>query len=144
VQTVLNPLLGRWSDRRGTQLPLELGLAVSIAGSIALAAATGHWLYGAIAFTANVAFGLIITPGIALLAEATTTLRLELAAGFALMNLAWAPGQLIGAAGGGFIAGASSDAVAWLLTAGLCFAGLLAVALPRRSPAIVDTPSPLH
>jgi hypothetical protein len=60
------------------------------------------------------------------------------------MNLAWAPGQLIGAAGGGFIAGASSDAVAWLLTAGLCFAGLLAVALPRRSPAIVDTPSPLH
>jgi MFS family permease len=144
AQALLNPLLGRWSDRRGVHLPLELGLVLSAIGSVALAVESGRWSYGAIAFWANVAFGLIVTPGIAMLSDSTTALRLEFAAGFAIMNLAWPPGQLIGSALGGVIAGATSDSVVWLITGGLCVAGLAAVAFPRRSPTVVDTPSPLH
>jgi len=90
------------------------------------------------------AFGLTVTPGITLLSDAATRLQLGFAAGFAIMNLAWPPGQLIGAAGGGLIADASSDSVVWLITAGLCLAGLAVIALPRRSPAVVDTPGALH
>ena len=144
AQVLLNPLLGRWSDKRGARLPLELGLALSAAGSVALAAETGRWSYGVIAFCANVAFGLIVTPGIALLSEAATRLELGFAAGFAIMNLAWPPGQLIGSAIGGLVAELASDSVVWLVTAALCVAALVAVALPRRSPRVVDTPSPLR
>src|SRR5262249_37286391 len=138
------PLLGRWSDKRSAHLPLELGLVLSAIGSVALAAQTGRWSYGAVAFCANVAFGLIVTPGIALLSDAATRLELGFAAGFAIMNLAWPPGQLIGSAAAGAIAEASSDSVVWLITAGLCLAGLVAVALPRRSPRVVDTSTALH
>ena len=143
AQTMLNPLLGRWSDRRGALRPLQVGLALSVAGSLALAAGGGRWGYAATTFTANVAFGLLVTPGIALLSEATTSLQLGFAAGFALMNLAWPPGQLIGAAGSGLVAGATSDSVAWLITAGFCLAGLAALGPPRRGATVVDTSSPL-
>ena len=144
AQALINPLLGRWSDRRGAHLPLQFGLALSAAGSLALAANTGRWSYGAIAFCANMAFGLSVTPGITLLSDAATRLQLEFAAGFAIMNLAWPPGQLIGAAGGGLVAEASSDSVVWVLTAALCLVGLAAIAFPKRSPNVVDTPSALH
>jgi len=46
AQALINPLLGRWADRRGAHLPLQLGLALSAAGSLALAAETGRWSYG--------------------------------------------------------------------------------------------------
>ena len=144
AQALLNPLLGRWSDKHGAHLPLELGVVLSAVGSIALVTETGRWSYGAIAFCAIVVFGLIVTPGIALLSDAATRLQLGFAAGFAIINLAWPPGQLIGAAGGGLIAQASSDSVVWLITAGLCLGGFAAVAFPRRSPRVVDTRSALH
>jgi hypothetical protein len=39
---------------------------------------------------------------------------------FALVNLAWAPGQTLGAAGGGAIAHATRDAVPYLALSGIC------------------------
>ena len=39
---------------------------------------------------------------------------------FALVNLAWAPGQAIGAAGGAALARATRDAVPYLALSGLC------------------------
>jgi hypothetical protein len=70
----------------------------------------------------------------ALLSDGAAELGLSLAAGFALMNLAWPPGQLVGSAGGGIIAQATSNAVPYLLACGLCLAGLAAFRLrrPRR------------
>jgi len=45
--------------------------------------------------------------------------------GFGLINLAWAGGQVRGAAGGGALAQASADAVPFLAVAGLAALSLL-------------------
>jgi hypothetical protein len=45
---------------------------------------------------------------------------LEYAYMFALINLAWAPGQALGAAGSGALAQVTSDAIPYLLLSGAC------------------------
>ena len=62
---------------------------------------------------------------------------LDYAFGFALINLAWAPGQAGGAAIGGALASATSDAVAYLGLSALCLVTLLAVARYRETTAPV-------
>jgi hypothetical protein len=51
----------------------------------------------------------------------------------ALVNLAWAPGQTVGAVGGGALAHATRDAVPYLLLAGICVLTLAAIWPSRRS-----------
>jgi predicted MFS family arabinose efflux permease len=133
AQVLLNPLLGRWADRRGPVAPLQLGLALSAIASVALAWDVGRWGYAAIILAASVAFGLLVTPGVALLSHETTKLSLGFAAGFALLNVAWPPGQLAGAAGGGVVAQATSNAVPYLISGGFCLAGFGALYLQRGS-----------
>ena len=53
---------------------------------------------------------------------------------FALLNLAWAPGQSGGSALGGALAEATSDAVPYLVLVGLASLTLLAQAAPDPSP----------
>ena len=67
----------------------------------------------------------------ALLSDGTAELGLGFAAGFALMNLAWPPGQLVGSAGGGIVAQATSNSVPYLVAGGLCLAGLGAFGTQR-------------
>jgi len=66
-----------------------------------------------------------------LLANFSERRGLDHAYAFALINLAWAPGQALGAVGGGALAHATADAVPYLLLAGICALTLGAV---RRSP----------
>ena len=60
------------------------------------------------------AFGTFYTPGMTLLTHAAEARGLDYGYAFALINLAWAPGQSGGAAIGGAVAEASSDAVPYL------------------------------
>ena len=56
--------------------------------------------------------------------------------GFALVNIAWAPGQAGGAAAGGALAEATSDAVPFLLLAAACALTFAALrGRPEASPA---------
>ena len=48
------------------------------------------------------------------------------------MNLAWAPGQFIGAAAGGALAAAAGDAVPYLVLASLCLGTVVALLLAGR------------
>jgi predicted MFS family arabinose efflux permease len=52
---------------------------------------------------------------------------------FALVNVAWAPGQAGGAAIGGALASLTSDAVPYLGLAALCFLTLFALARYRET-----------
>ena len=54
---------------------------------------------------------------------------------FALVNIAWAPGQAGGSAIGGALASATSDAVPYLGLAGLCVLTLIALARYRETAA---------
>jgi ACDE family multidrug resistance protein len=126
AQTSINPGLGRWADSHGRILPLRLALVLSALGTIGLAVDVGGWLYFWIVFAAGVAFGLLWTPSMALLSDASSNLDLGLAVAFALINLAWPPGQLVGSAGAGLLVQIGSQHAPYLAACALCLAGLLA------------------
>ncbi len=127
LQMAVNPFVGRWSDRRGRAAPLRFGLVASAATSLMLASHAGRWGYALLVIAAGVAFGLLWTPGMAQLTDGAAELGLGFAAGSAVMNLAWSPGQLAGAAGAGVLAQATGNALPYVVTAALCLAGLAAL-----------------
>ena len=59
---------------------------------------------------ASVAFGTFWAPSMALLSDGWEARGVGHALGFALMNFAWAPGNVIGSAAGGGLAEAGGDA----------------------------------
>jgi MFS family permease len=124
-----NILVGRVSDRRGTTLPILTGLACS-----ALLAAVLPWpgaalLLAVVVVLASLAFGAFFTPALTLLTNVSEARGLDYGYAFALVNLAWAPGETLGAAGGGSLAHATADAVPYLALAVICTASF---ALLRR------------
>jgi predicted MFS family arabinose efflux permease len=91
-----------------------------------------RWLLAAFVILAAMAFGVFWTPAMSHLTDLAEHRGLDYAYGFALVNVAWAPGQALGAAGGGALARATSDAVPYLLLSGLCLLSL-ALVTPWRS-----------
>ena len=63
--------------------------------------------------------GAFWAPSMSLASDEAERLGLDYAFGFAIINLAWAPAQVAGSAGGGKLADATSDSVAYLVLAGL-------------------------
>ena len=120
LEATANPVVGRISDRVGRLAPMRV--SVLAAGIVA---AFLPWPNQAVALAAlvvisGVAFGSFWTPAMSLLTDEAERRGLDYAYAFALINLAWAPGQALGASGGGALAQVTSDAVPYLLLAGSC------------------------
>ena len=144
LETVLNPLIGRFSDRRGRLLPTQLALAASAAVATALAFAERPAIVVLLICAAAVSFGGFYTPGMALVSDRAEVAGLAQGLGFGIMNSAWAVGNLVGPSVGGALADAAGDALPYLLAAGLC---LLTLALtrtvrPQRRAAIAPGSAP--
>ena len=120
IEGLLSPVLGRVSDRRGRLLPLRVGLAGSAVVAAMLPWLGVGWLLASLVVLAAASFGTFWTPAMSLLADRAEALGLDYAYGFALVNLAWAPGAATGAAGGGALARATSDAVPYLALSTAC------------------------
>ena len=73
---------------------------------------------------AELAFGTLFTPAMTLLTHLSEEAGLDYGYTFALISLAWAPGQTIGAAGGGALAHATSDAVPYTALSIACLVTL--------------------
>lgn len=134
VEALVSPLVGRVSDRRGRLLPVRAGLIGSAVLLVALTlpGQAGLLAVGIVALGA--ALGAFWAPAMAMLADAAEHSGLDQGFAFALVNLAWAIGQVTGSASGGALAEATTDAVPFLVVSVLCLATL--VALGRsRSPA---------
>jgi hypothetical protein len=71
---------------------------------------------------ASLAFGASFTPALTLLTNVSEARGLDYGYAFALVNLAWAPGETLGAAGGGGLAHATADAVPYLALSLICIA----------------------
>ena len=132
LEAALNPLAGRVSDVRGRLLPIRAGLAASAVMAFVLPWPESRWVLAAFVLLAAMAFGVFWTPAMSHLTDLAELRGLDYAYGFALVNLAWAPGQAVGASVGGALARATSDAVPYLLLAGLCLLSLAALR-PWRS-----------
>jgi MFS family permease len=115
-----NILIGRVSDRRGTAAPIIVGLAGSVLFAAILPWPGSAVLLAVVVVLASLAFGAFFTPALTLLTNVSEARGLDYGYAFALVNLAWAPGETIGAAGGGSLAHATADAVPYLTFAGVC------------------------
>ncbi len=133
AEAIISPAVGRVSDRRGRMFPLRIGLAAAavVLACFPLASSIGA-VAGVVVLTA-VSLGSFWAPAMAMLSDAAETSGLRQGYAMALINLAWAAGQIVGAAGGGTLAKATGDAVPFALSAGLCAATLgLVVLRPVR------------
>lgn len=130
----LAPVIGRVSDRRGRLAPLRAGLVGSIPVAAAIPWLPRAWLLALFVVLSGLTFGTFWTPAMSLLSDSAEALGLEHAYAFALVNMAWAPGAVAGAAAGGAVAEATSDAVPYLVLAAACvlsLAALTRIAGPR-------------
>lgn len=141
IEAALSPLQGRWSDRRGPSALVRMGLVGSIACSLALAWVDDRSAFFVLVLLAGVVYGFFWVPGTAILSDGTERAGLDLAFGAMFLNLAWAPGDVVGAAAGGALADAVGDGAVYLLVVALCAVTLLAVR--RLAPAQpLHTPAP--
>ncbi len=131
IEAVISPPIGRLSDRRGRLLPLRVGLAAA-AGVLLCFTLPGSPLTLALVIVAiAAALGAFWAPAMAMLADSAATRGLDQGFAAALMNLAWAGGQILGAGGGGAVAKVAGDALPIAVLAGLCAATLLGLATYR-------------
>jgi DHA1 family multidrug resistance protein-like MFS transporter len=134
-EAAISPSVGRISDRYGRLLPMRVGLAL-LAAALACFTLPGTWLVlGLLMIGTFVVLGCFWTPAMALLSDVSHDQGIDQAHGAALMNLAWAVGQIIGSAAGGGAAKAFGDAVPTLVVAGTCV--LTLVVLSRRDSTVV-------
>jgi predicted MFS family arabinose efflux permease len=118
-------LVGRLADRRGPLAPLRVALAASAVVAALLPWPDRALALAALVVCAGLAFGAFYTPGMTLLTHAAEDRGLNYGYAFALVNLAWAPGQTVGSALGGTVAEKTSDAVPYLTLSALSAVTLL-------------------
>jgi MFS family permease len=138
LEVVLNPLLGRYSDRRGRLQPVRAALIASVFVSLALAWAGRPALIVVLVVAAGIAYGGFYTPALAIISDVAERLGIAQGLAFGVMNACWAVGALIGPAAGGALADATGDAVPYLVMAGICLATLVAA----QNRAARDAASP--
>jgi MFS family permease len=127
VEAANNVVLGRTSDRHGPLPPIFAGLVASIVVAALLPWSGNRFLLAVLVVAAGLSFGTFFTPGMTLLSNLAEARGLRFGYASALVNLAWAPGQTLGAAGGGALAHATRDAVPYLVLAAICALTLLAL-----------------
>jgi MFS family permease len=130
-ETVVHPLLGRWTDRSGYRPPVVAGLVLSMGILLVLAWAVNPWLVAVLVVLAGGAFNAPLVPGTALFSRGTEKAGLDQAVAFAITNFAWASGYAVGAPLGGFLADLGGDAASYFFLTGVC---LVTLALVRRVP----------
>lgn len=131
LEVALNPLLGRFTDRRGRLVPVRLALLGSVAVSVALAWADAAGVVAALVLVAGIAYGAFYTPGMTLISDGAERRGIAPGLAFGVMNGAWAAGNVVGPALGGALAQAAGNAVPYLLLAATCLLTLLAT-VPGR------------
>jgi MFS family permease len=131
IEATVSPLVGRMSDRQGRMAPIRLGLAGATALLLCFPLPSSPWLLAATMVLTAAVLGAFWAPAMALLSDQAEALGLDQGLGAALMNLAWAGGQIAGSGGGGGLAKAAGDGLPLTLAAGLCAVTLL---LMRRRP----------
>jgi MFS family permease len=138
LETGMNPLVGRISDRRGRLLPVRVALAAATVVGVLLAVASTPAFIAVLVVAAALSFGSFYTPGMALISDRAEATGLPQALGFGVMNTTWAVGAALGPSLGGALAQVAGDAAPYLVCSALCAATLLAL---RGRGAATVTPA---
>jgi MFS family permease len=139
VEALVSPAIGRLSDRRGRLLPLRAGLlcvTVVLACFTLPASAAG---LAVVIVATQTALGAFWAPAMAMLADAAEHRALDLGLAAALMNLAWASGQIVGAGAGGAVAKAAGDGLPVMIAVALCAVTLLVLVSGPGTRALTES-----
>jgi MFS family permease len=129
VSTLLAPLVGRVTDRRGPFRPMLAGLAVSALLMAALPLPDSALSLAVLSvITLGAPLTAYLIPAASLITEAAERTGVELAVATMTLNIAYAVGETVGAPAGASISQATSDAVPLLL-----IAALMALTLPAAA-----------
>ena len=134
AEAVINPVLGRFTDRIGRLLPIRGALAASAVIALALAASSYAVAIAVLIGAAAISFGGLYTPGMSLTSHRAEAAGLAQGIAFGVMNSAWALGALVGPTAGGALADLSSDAAPYVVGSCLC---ILTLAATYRVPGKV-------
>jgi MFS family permease len=134
VEGVAQVFAGRATDRLGRIAPIRVGLAGTLAFLLLVPLPDAAWLLAVLVGTGCVLSGIVNTPAMTVLSDGVESSGLDHGLGFAIVNLVWGGGQVVGAVGGAALAGATSDAVPYLLLAAVCTATL--AGLRGRAPQL--------
>jgi MFS family permease len=129
------PVLGHASDRFGRFPPLRAALLGSVVVSFVLPWPGTAWLLAVVIVAAGFVYGSFWTPAMSMVTDEAEIFGLDYGYAFALVNIAWAPGQAGGSAIGGALASATSDAVVYLCLSALCVMTYVALARYRETAA---------
>ena len=130
VETVLSPLIGRLSDRRGRLFTVELSLTAAVVVVVLAPWVQPAWVFVVVIILGAPSFGTLFVPALALTSDGAERRGLHQGLAFGMGNLVWAAGQAIAAAGSGALAQATADVVPYAL-----LALVLAVTLVALRPA---------
>jgi len=131
-RSVLNPFVGRASDRFGRLRPLRFALMAATIVCIGLALADSAVAITVLVIAAAFGFGAMYSPAMALVADRADTVGLPQGLGFGLMNTFWALGLVVGPLLAGAISDRRGDQIPYLIGAALTLATLLATTQPLR------------
>jgi MFS family permease len=133
IEAIVNPLIGRYTDRRGPRTVVRAGLtATAVALLLVQLPATALELSVAIILLSGL-LGVLWVPAMGMLTGGADDIGLDHGFAFAYFNLAWAAGFSIGSVAGGSLAEATSDAVPYTTVAGLYAASALVAAVLLRA-----------
>ena len=130
VESVVHPLLGRWSDRKGYRPPILAGLFTSLGILILLPWAATPLLVALLVVLAGGAFNAPLVPGTSMFSRAAENAGIEGALAFGATNFAWAAGYALGASLGGILSDLGGDLLPYSVLAAVCLLALL----PMRQP----------
>jgi MFS family permease len=104
----------------------------SIACSLGLVLVDARWTFIVLVVLAGISYGFYWVPGTTMLSDGAERIGLDLAFAAMLLNLAWAPGNVVGAAAGGALADAAGDSFVYVVAIALCALSFLAAAPGTR------------
>jgi predicted MFS family arabinose efflux permease len=140
IEAVISPAVGSLSDRRGRVAPLRFGLVAATATLLCFTLPGAPLPLALVIVSVCAALGVFWAPAMAMLSDAAEADGLDQGLAAALMNLAWAGGQIVGSGGGGAAAKIAGDGLPIAVTAALCAVTLLALGrasgAPRRKIAL--------
>jgi len=132
LETIVNPFVGRFSDRRGRLVPIRFGLVAAAALLVTLPIPDSAPLVAVLFVCTALSTAAFWTPAMALLSDEVEHARVHQAYAFAFTNIAWSVGQLAGNGGGSAIAEATAD---WVSYGAVAVLFALTFARLRRRPA---------
>ncbi|HWF26360.1 MAG TPA: MFS transporter [Solirubrobacteraceae bacterium] len=132
AEAAIAPIVGRLSDRRGRLVPLRFGLAAAAVALLCFTLPDSVVGLALVIVVIVAAIGVFWAPSMAMLSDAAESHGLHHGLAAALMNLAWAGGQIIGSGGGGAAAKVAGDGLPLAVAAGVCAATLAALAWASR------------